>query len=319
MTHGEEALQTLKLSNPPSHAAIVFVAAFEAGLINEGKAKNKGKDQVNFTTVAADIMLEIQLYRQYTLAIADLTGNRPESSLLHVARARAFWVARDQKTLVEHLDRQALPVFQARYSSALHSAGTGDKQEHVVREWFLALLTELGRTPVLDGNSNTKSVDLARTSCRAAVRAVRDILADVGDFGRAARLANVAWRFCDAPGYYTKGGRECVVLGFMLAETLASGGEKWEEATDAEREKLQRTAREVAGVVLAAMTEVEAKVSITSLQLVDLDRLVRLLGRLEKYEDLVVSDVPLPVTFSLVPLPKLLPTIATVQMETKNV
>src|SRR5271155_789080 len=223
----------------------------------------------------ADILLETQLYEQYTQVIK--TETKIEIVLEVGAKLHAFWAFHGRKVECDVLDRKLFAVFKAGYGAGIHT------HDDITFIFYSALLVELGKERSI--------VDFGAIVCLVSNLKVKALL-EAGDFNKAHEVAKCAFQLISSQRFYHN--MHNVSYGYKLAEYMA-GIDVRKPADNKVRESMLETSRKIAVDVLAACRE--AKVNFVALKFEDVAGLVRLLGDQQNYGELEVRFIPFPVLF----------------------
>jgi tetratricopeptide (TPR) repeat protein len=265
---------TISLGSKVSKVAFVFLVAFEQSLAE--------KLVLSYSEVMADILLETQLYEQYTQVIK--TETKTEIVLEVGAKLHAFWAFRGRKVECDVLDRKLFAMFKAGYGACINT------HDDITFIFYSALLVELGK--------ELSIVDFGAIACLVSNLKVKALL-EAGDFNKAHEVAKCAFQLISSQRFYHN--MRNISYGYKLAECMA-GIEVRTPTDNKVRESMLETSRKIVADVLAACRE--AKVNFVALKFEDVAGLVRLLGDQQNYGELEVRFIPFPSPFpqSLPPL-----------------
>jgi tetratricopeptide (TPR) repeat protein len=251
---------TISLDSKVSKVAFVFLVTFEQSLAE--------KVVLSYSEVMADILLETQLYEQYTQVIK--TETKIEIVLEVGAKLHAFWASRGRKVECDVLDRKLFAMFKASYSACIHT------HEDITLIFYSALLVELGK--------ERNTVDFGAIVCLVSNHKVKALL-EAGNFNKAHEVAKCAFQLISSQRFYHV--MHNVSYGYKLAEYMA-GIDVRKPADNKLHESMLETSRKIVVDVLNACRE--AKVNFVALKFEDVAGLVRLLGDQQNYGELEVHS-----------------------------
>ncbi|KAI3481130.1 hypothetical protein L1887_56600 [Cichorium endivia] len=223
-------------------------------------------EERSFSEVMAAVLLEMQLYRQYSY---ESRREVVEMVVLLQATARlhCFWHAVGRTALCRSILSQVLVHFRA---SELGDCLANEVSDEVVIVLLEAVLSHT------DGEKHVK--DVAYLFCHAVNHRVSQLL-EAGDFSTAHELAKCGLKLARHHRFYHKH----VALGYKLAEYMAGIDVPASTSKKLSR-AMRQTSRAITDEVLCALRE--AEIELVSLRLDDVRGLVRLLGAQSNYSSL---------------------------------
>ncbi|GAC75494.1 hypothetical protein PANT_16c00009 [Moesziomyces antarcticus T-34] len=223
-------------------------------------------EERSFSEVMAAVLLEMQLYRQYSY---ESRREVVEMVVLLQATARlhCFWHAVGRTALCRSILSQVLVHFRA---SELGDCLANEVSDEVVIVLLEAVLSHT------DGEKHVK--DVAYLFCHAVNHRVSQLL-EAGDFSTAHELAKCGLKLARHHRFYHKH----VALGYKLAEYMAGIDVPASTSKKLSR-AMRQTSRAITDEVLCALRE--AEIELVSLRFDDVRGLVRLLGAQSNYSSL---------------------------------
>ena len=251
-----------KCDHGVGRSSYVFIVAFEETL--------RGRNEICYTELVADILVETVLYEKFT-QVLQVESAKAEVILSVGAQLRRFLALRKREQQLKHLDDQLYSIFWNNYSTGL------PVKEHVKWTLYFTLITRMGE-------SKSRQHSLIHHACVASDTSVK-LLIQESRFEAAYELATALFQLLHSQKAYQA--TQYLGYGLKLSLHLASRGGLPKAADAKMAEQMLQLSKKVIQEVLDACKHHE--IDLTSLELGDLNELIGLLGEQRNWIELEVS------------------------------
>ena len=256
ITGASSSISSIKLDRSVGRVAFVFLVTFEQ--IVRGQ-------MITYSEIMADLLTETFLYESYHRSMKAEAGS---STVVCVARLRAFLLSHGRVVQRELLEREALTIFTKKWHSVLKT------REETIRVFLLGLLGELGQ--------DLRDVQIGDAACASSVTTVKHLL-NKGQVQEAWEVATCALDFINHQQAFHI--VRNVPYGFKLSALMVGRGLESPCKADTKlRDDMLELSRKIIREVLKACKD--SDIQFIRMQLRELNDLAGLLGEQRNFADL---------------------------------